>query len=412
MFFGGSDMIGIAMRKRIYLDYASSTPVDPKVLKAMLPYLKKEYGNPSSSHSFGQAARAAIEKAREQVAKFLDCKPLEVIFTSGATEANNLAICGLLRSFASQRLEAKLLLKPHVITSQIEHESVLSPIQELEQQGIAEVTYVQPDKDGVVRVEDIEKAIKENTVLVSVMYANSEIGTVQPIEDIGAIIRELKTKNYKLKTVFPTDAVQAAQFLDCDVQKLGVDLLTLSAHKIYGPKGTGILFVREGVLPNPLVLGGGQEQGLRSGTENVAGIVGMGEAVEEIRNPKSEIRNIQIRQLRDQLIRAVLRNIPQSSLTGSLQARLPNNAHFCFEGMEGQELLMALNEKGIAVSTGSACSEKTNEPSHVLCALGMKASDVMSCVRITLGKHTNKEEIERTVKTLKIVLEKLQRPRI
>jgi len=386
------------MRKKIYLDYAASTPLDPKALKAMLPYLKKEYGNPSSSHTFGQEAKVAIEKARVRVAKFLNCQPLEVIFTSGATEANNLAIQGLLRS---------LNFKPHIITTQIEHESVLSPLQELESEGLAEVTYVPVDREGIVKVEDVEKAIRPNTALVSVMYANSEIGTVQPIEEIGKLI-----KNLKLKILFHTDAAQAAQFLPCEVQKLGVDMLTLSAHKFYGPKGTGALFMREGVLLDPLVFGGGQEQGVRSGTENVAGIVGMGEAVEKVQNPKTKIQNITIRQLRDQLIRGVLRNIPQSSLTGSLQARLPNNAHFCFEGVEGEVLLMALDEKGIAVSTGSACSEKTHEPSHVLLALGMSAQDAMSCVRITLGSHTTKEEIEKTVKTLGVVLEKLRRPRV
>ncbi|TSC56708.1 MAG: cysteine desulfurase [Parcubacteria group bacterium Greene0714_21] len=390
------------MRKRIYLDYAATTPLDPKVLKAMLPYLKKEYGNPSSSHSFGQAAKAAIEKAREQVAKFLSCNPLEVVFTSGATEANNLAIQGIIKPKSQNS-------KPHIITSQIEHESVLSPCQALEQEGVAEVTYVPVDKEGIVRVEDIEKAIKPNTALVSVMHANSEIGTIQPIAEIGALLKVISQK-LKVKILFHTDAVQAAQFLPCDVQKLGVDMLTLSAHKFYGPKGTGGLFVREGGRLDPLFLGGGQEQGLRSGTENVAGIVGMGEAVEEI-HPVT-IRNIKIRQLRDQLIRGVLRNIPRGSLTGSLQARLPNNAHFCFEGIQGQELLMALNENGIAVSTGSACSEKTNEPSHVLLALGMAASNAMSCIRVTLGKQTTKEEIERTVKTLRAVLEKLRRPRI
>ncbi|MDP2637136.1 MAG: cysteine desulfurase family protein, partial [bacterium] len=253
------------MKKQIYLDYAASSPLDPTVLKAMMPYLRQEWGNPSSSHSFGQRSRAAIENSRETVAKFLNCGPLEVVFTSGATEANNLAIQGVLKTKNYQLKTAK----PHVIVSKIEHESVLSPIQELEAQGKIKATYIAPNKEGIISPADIEKAIQNNTVLVSIMYANSEIGTIQPIAEVGVLLK-------KAKIVFHTDAVQAAQFLDCDVQKLGVDLLTLSGHKIYGPKGVGALYIKERTGLSPLNVGGGQEQGMRSGTENVAGVVGMG----------------------------------------------------------------------------------------------------------------------------------------
>ncbi|MBI2642103.1 MAG: cysteine desulfurase [Candidatus Wildermuthbacteria bacterium] len=360
------------MSKRIYFDYAASSPLDGEVLKAMLPYLKKEWGNPSSAHSFGQKARAALERAREKVAKFLSCQPLEVVFTSGATEANNLVIQGLLQSQNS----------PHVITSKIEHESVLSPIQELEVKGVVEATYIAPNKEGIIDPADVQKAIKANTILVSIMYANSEIGTIQPIAEIGAMIQKLKIENRKSKIVFHTDAVQAAQFLDCDVQKLGVDLLTLSGHKIYGPKGVGVLYIKERTSLSPLHVGGGQEQGMRSGTENVAGIVGMGEAVEEVQNPKASVRNIKIRQLRDLLIKEVLKKIPGSLLSGSPTLRLPNNAHFRFQGIHGKDLAILLDQKGFAVSTGSACSEKTEEPSHVLLALGLSVEESLSALRV------------------------------
>lgn len=381
------------MAKRIYLDYASSTPVDTEVLKAMLPYFKKEWGNPSSMHSFGQKGRVAIEQAREKAAKFLNCKPLEIVFTSGATEANNLAIQGVLRNVVFKK-------KPHVVTSAIEHESVLSPIQELESKGVVEATYVKPDKEGFLNPLDVQKAIKENTALVSIMYANSEIGTIQPIEEIGATV--------KPPVLFHTDAVQAAQFLDCDVQKLGVDLLTLSGHKIYGPKGVGVLYVKEGTALSPINVGGGQEQGMRSGTENVAAIVGMGAAVEEVSNPKASVRNIKIRQLRDTLMKEILKKIAGSSLTGSRIQRLFNNTHFRFEGVHGKDLAMLLDQKGFAVSTGSACSEKTEEPSHVLLALGLSVEDSLSALRVTLGKQTTKEEIAKFVKALVFAVEKLR----
>ncbi len=373
----------------------------------MMPYLKKEFGNGSSLHSFGQKAKAVIENARVKVAEFLHCQPLEVVFTSGATEANNLAIRGVLRNLVSQKETKFLIGKPHIITTQIEHESVLSPCEELEAQGLAEVTYVPVNSEGLVQTEDIKKAIKENTVLVSVMYANSEIGTIQPIAEIGAMLKKLKIENSKLKILFHTDAVQAAQFLDCNVQKLGVDLLTLSSHKIYGPKGAGVSYIKEGVGIDPLILGGGQEQGIRSGTENVVAIVGMGKAIEEIGNPKAAVTNIKIRQLRDVLIKEVLRKIPGSSLTGSKTKRLTNNVHFLFEGIEGRELAMMLDQKGIAASTGSACSEKTQEPSHVLLALGISEERAYQSLRITIGKYTTKEEIAKTIKYLALIVAKL-----
>ena len=394
--FGTIGIHEITMKKQIYLDYAASTPIDKRVLEAMMPYMRRHYGNPSSTHSFGQKTRAAIEQAREQVARFLHCEADEVIFTSGATEANNLAIRGIIQDIRYRIQDTK----PHIVTTAIEHESVLEPCRTLEGEGIAEVTYVKPQKDGIVLAEDIKSAIKPNTVLVSVMYANSEIGTIQPIAEIGAMLKDykLKTKDYKL--VFHVDAVQAANFLDCNVDTLHADLLTLSGHKIYGPKGVGVLYKRQGVKVLPLLEGGGQEMGLRSGTENVAAIVGMGEAVEGLENPRMMVTNITIRQLRDKLIKAVLRKVPNSELSGSQDMRLANNAHFRFQGVEGWDIVIALDQKGIAVSTGSACSEKTQEPSHVLLALELKGKDALSALRVTLGKQTKPEEIENVVKAI------------
>jgi cysteine desulfurase len=396
------------VKKKIYLDFAATTPIDPKILKAMGPYLKGVFGNPSSAHWFGQQTRVAIEKARGAVASFLGASPQEIVFTSGATEANNLAIQGLIRSRALENKKARLQQKPHIVTSQIEHESVLSPCEVLEQEGLAEVTYVPVDKEGLVRVEDVKNAIKENTALVSIMYANSEIGTMQPIQEIGEMLQKLKTKNQKLKTLFHTDAVQAAQFLDCSAQKLKVDLLTISSHKLYGPKGAGALYTKEGVSLAPALYGGGQEQGMRSGTENTAAIVGMGAAIDEIQNPKHKIQNIKIRQLRDQLLRGILKNVKGAELTGSKEKRLANNIHVRVQGIEGRDMVIALDQKGIAVSSGSACSEKNQEPSHVLLALGYSLREASSGVRITLGKSTTQDEVQKAMKACILAVDQLR----
>ena len=426
------------MNRKIYLDYASSTPIDKKVLEAMMPYLKRHFGNPSSTHQFGQKARVALEQAREQVASFLHCKADEVIFTSGATESNNLAIQCVIRS--TLRLRSGQA-KPHIVTTAIEHESVLEPCRTLEREGTAEVTYVVPNREGLIKVEDVKKAIQPNTILVSVMYANSEVGTIQPMAEIGEMLKgfpstplsfesepavrgseepsgsrregsSLRVEDRTGKVLFHTDAVQAANFLECDVEKMGVDLLTLSGHKIYGPKGVGVLYRREKTFIQGIVEGGGQEDGLRSGTENVAAIVGMGVAVEELESPRRMIATITIRQLRDKLIKAVLRKIPDSELTGSSERRLANNAHFRFEGVEGRDLVIRLDQKGIAVSTGSACSEKTQDASHVLLALGFSKKVALSSLRITLGKQTKLEEIENVVKVLSQSVDRLRKTKV
>lgn len=388
-------------KKIIYLDYAATTPLSPEVFKAMLPYLKEDFGNPSSVHILGQRAQIAIDKAREKIAKFLNCQAEEIIFTGSATEANNLAIKGLLENL---RLKIK---NCHIITSQIEHHAVLEPCKELEKNGV-KVTYLPVNKEGLVSVSDVKKAIRPNTVLISIMYANNEIGTIQPIAEIG---RRLKSKiqNQKSKIYFHTDAVQAVNYLNCDVQKLGVDLLTISGHKIYGPKGIGALFIRKGTPVQPLIFGGGQESGFRSGTENVAGIVGLGEAINQIQNLKSKSQNSKIKRLRDKLIEGILKTIPGSQLNGSRKNRLPNNLNISFEGVEGEAMVIALDEEGICASTGSACSSRSLEPSHVLLALGLSPEQAHSSLRLTLGRYTTKEEIDKVLKVLPKIVARLRK---
>ncbi len=380
---------------KIYLDYAATAPCDPKVIRAMSGYFKKDFGNPSSIHGFGQKARGAIDEARKTLADFLACDSQEIVFTGSATEADNLAIFGI--------VNAAKIQKPHIITSQIEHPAVLEPCRELEKRG-AEVTYLPVDKDGIVQVQELKKALKSNTVLVSIMYANNEIGTIQPIQEIGAIIKKTNPK-----TLFHTDAVQALNYLDCDVKKLGVDLLTLSSHKIYGPKGVGALYIKRGTPIEPIIYGGGHERGLRSGTENVAGIVGLGQAIKEIQNPKSKIQNIRIRQFKDKLIKTILRTIPGARLNGSLVSRLPNNVNISFDGAEGEAMVVSLDQKGVACSTGSACSSGSLEPSHVLLALGLSEETAHGSLRLTLGRGTTAQEIEKVLKILPAIIQKLRK---
>jgi len=380
---------------KIYLDYAATTPVDPKVLRVMSPYLKKEFGNASSIYQLGQKALGAVDEARNTVADFLGCSAQEIIFTGSATEANNLAIFGVIKNLK--------ISQSHIIISKIEHHAVLEPCQALEKQG-AEVTYLPVDKEGLIQLSDIKKALKKNTVLVSIMYANNEIGTIQSIAEISKLIKKTNPQ-----TIFHTDAVQAANFLDCDVKKLGVDLLTLSGHKIYGPKGVGTLFVKKGTKITPLIYGGGHEMGLRSGTENVAGIVGLAAAIKEIQDPKIKIHNIRIKHLRDKIIKTILKIIPEAKLNGSQIYRLPNNVNISFKGAEGEAMVIASDQKGIAVSTGSACSSKTLEPSHVLRALGLSDEEAHGSLRITLGRQTTQKEIEKLFKVLPSIIQRLRK---
>lgn len=386
--------------RKIYLDYAATTPLDKKVFKAMLPFLRTEFGNPSSIHSFGQKAKKAIDEAREKVAKFLNCSPSEIVFTSSGTEADNLAIFGVIRA-----LQRKGLSKLHIITSQIEYHGVLEPCHQLEKEGV-KVTYLPVNREGIVNLEDFKKALRKNTVLVSIMYANNEIGTIQPIPEIAKIIRNFRNSKSQFP-IFHTDAVQAVNYLDCDVKKLGVDLLTLSAHKIYGPKGVGALYIKKGIEIEPQIFGGGHEGGLRSGTVNVAGIVGFGKAIEEIRNSKSEIRRI--KKLRDKLIDGILKNIPGVRLNGSRERRLPDNVNISVSGVEGESMVIALDQKGIAVSTGAACSSRSPKPSHVLLALGLSPQQAHGSLRLTLGRDTTEKDIEKVLEVLPKIVKRLRK---
>ncbi|MDD5750881.1 MAG: cysteine desulfurase family protein [Candidatus Pacebacteria bacterium] len=385
---------------KVYLDCAATTPVAKDAAKAMLRYSGRDFGNASSLHWFGQQAREGVEAARQKAAEFLNCSLTEVFFTGSATEADNLAVSGVINTAKKNGI-----VKPHVIISAIEHPAVLEPVKHLEKSGEIEATYLAVGKDGIVKTESIEKAIRPDTVLISIMYANNEIGTVQPVAEIARIIRDFR--GLKQYPVFHTDAVQAANYLDCDTQKLGVDSLTLSGHKIYGPKGVGVLYVKKGVGVEPVMFGGHQEQSLRPGTENVAAIAGMGAAIAGLKAQSPKIKN-DVEKLRNKLIDGILKNIPKTYLNGSREHRLPNNANISFQGVEGESILMALDQKGIAVSTGSACASGSLEPSHVLMALGLSHQQAHGSVRFTLGKHTTKEEINYVLKVLPEVIKKLR----
>ena len=379
---------------KVYLDYAATSPLDPQVLEAMIPYLKGKFGNASSLHSWGQEARAAIDRARGQVSEFLNCQPQEVIFTSCATEANNLALKGVTESRCqSVREETKEF--PHIIVSPIEHHCVYDAAKHLEKIGAAEVTWLPVDKYGLVDPSDVKQAIKENTVLVSVMYVNNEVGTIEPIAEIGKLLLP--------HILFHTDAVQAIQYLDCDVQKLGVDLLSMSAHKFYGPKGVGALYIRKGT---PIVRqqdGGEQEYGMRAGTENVAGIVGLGRAIQLLGSQKSKVKR-----LRDKLIDGVLK-ISNVHLTGHPEKRAPHIASFVIEKAEGEAMLLALDQEGIAASSGSACTSGLLEPSHVLTAMGISPELSHGSLRLSLGKDTTEGEIDYVLEKLPPIIERLRK---
>jgi cysteine desulfurase len=395
---------------KIYLDYAATTPVDKEVLKTMLPFFSHDFGNAMSIHSFGQTALEAMDLSRSRIANFLGCSIGEVIFTSGATESNNLSIKGILRSYYSQK--NKKLTKPHIITTKFEHPCVLDTCKGIEKDETAEITYLPVYNDGLVKVEDIKKSIKPNTILISVMYVNNEIGTVQPIKEIGKLIhesRENKDGLEKFYPVFHTDATQAVNYFDCDVNKLGVDMMSMSGHKIYGPKGIGALYVRSMTPLKRIQDGGDQENRMRAGTHNVPGIVGMGKAITEIQNPKSKIQIKEILKLRNYLIKKVLKEIPKSYLNGSLEKRSPNNANFRFDNVEGEGLVLSLDLEGIAASTGSACSSGALEPSHVLLSLGLRHEQAHGSLRLTLGKDTNKPEINIAIKKIKEIVARLRK---
>ncbi|BCV25195.1 MAG TPA: cysteine desulfurase NifS [Firmicutes bacterium] len=377
--------------RRVYMDHAATTAVHPEVLEEMLPYLKGEFGNPSAIYSWGREAKAAIEKARERLAHLLGAEPAEIVFTSGGTESDNFALRGVA---AANRDKGN-----HIITTKIEHHAILHTAEQLEKEGFR-VTYLPVDQDGLVRREDLERALTPDTILVSIMFANNEVGTIEPIAELARIVKEKGV-------IFHTDAVQAVGNVPINVKELGVDLLSLSGHKIYGPKGIGALYIRRGTRIKPLLLGGAQERRWRSGTENVPGIVGLGKAAELAEKELPE-RSAHLRELRDLLIDGVLAKIDHVRLNGHRTRRLPGNCNFCFEYVEGESLLLNLDLAGIAASSGSACTSGSLEPSHVLMALGIPPEVAHGSLRLTLGRENTREDVERVLSVLPDIVAKLR----
>ncbi len=373
----------------IYLDNAASTPVHDVVIQEMIPYFKEQYGNPSSIHKYGRLANSAIQNARKQIAALINASPEEIFLTSGGTESNNTAIHGVTYQSKGR----------HVITSAIEHDAILEPCKVLERQGY-KISYLPVDKYGMVNPEDVRKEISSETSLITIMYANNEVGTIQPIGEIAKIAQEKKI-------LFHTDAVQAVGKTPIDVKKDRIDLLSISSHKINGPKGVGAIYIRKGIKITPLILGGGQENGLRSGTENVASIVGFGVACKIAR--VNMIQNItHFKNLTTKLSNRILHEISDTKLNGHPEKRIPNNTHFTFLGVNGEDLIIKLDEHKIAASTGSACSVRIQKASHVLKAMGFSHEQISGSLRLTVGITNTESEIDETVNVLKQVVKELR----
>ena len=373
----------------IYLDNAASTPIHKDVLDAMMPYLSEQYGNPSSIHKLGRAANRALQNARKQIASLINAEPEEIFFTSGGTESNNIALYGI----------AYTKKASHLITSSIEHEAVLEPCKRLEKDGFS-VTYLHVDSDGLVNTDDLKALITKDTSLVSIMFANNEVGTVQPIKEISKICKEKQIP-------FHSDAVQAVGKVPIDVKDLGLSSMSISSHKINGPKGVGALYIKKGTKVEPFILGGGQENGIRSGTENVASIVGFGRAC-NIAKENLQQNILHLKSLRDSLASKIMSEISHVSFNGHAEKRIPNNAHFTFSGINGEDLIIKLDENGVAASTGSACSVKVQKASHVLKAMGFSHEQITGSLRLTVGLSNTCEEIDTTVNILKKVVNELR----
>ncbi len=378
------------MEKRfVYADNAATTRVRPEVLAKMLPYFTEHYGNPSSLYSIGRDSAVAIMQARKTVAECLNCDPNEIIFTSGGSESDNMAIFGIARKRG----------RGHIITSSIEHHAVLHTVQELEKEGF-DVTYLDVDSNGIISLEQLENSIREDTILITVMYANNEIGSIQPVKEIGAIAR-------RHKIPFHTDAVQAAGHLKIDVQQENIDMLSLSAHKFGGPKGTGVLYVRRGVNPKNFILGGGQERGKRAGTENVAGIVGTACALSMALENVDTVSE-RVSAMRDRLIDGILEKIPYTRLNGGREHRLPGNVNISVEYIEGESLILMLDLNGICASSGSACTTGSLDPSHVLLALGLTHEVAHGSLRLTINDETTDEDIDYILQVMPVVVDRLR----
>jgi len=399
---------------RVYLDYAATTPVRKEVLEAMLPFFSDDFGNPSSIHVWGQRARKAIDESRAEIAKFLGCQSEEIIFTGSGSEADNLAIKGLLNSYIVKRLNSdqsksekqinnltnQQFNKPHIITSAFEHHAVLKSCEDLEKKGLATVTYIRPNKEGIIEQEKIKKAIRLNTVLVSIMYVNNEIGTIQPIREIGKMIESVN-RSRSTRIYFHTDAVQATEYLPMNVDYLHVDMLTIAGHKIGAPKGVGLLYIRKGTPIRAIIHGGEQEKGLRAGTENVPYIVGLTKAIDLIKNAN-------LKNLRDCFIERIIKEIPEVYLNGSKTFRAPHIVNFYFKNIEGESIVLGLDLEGIACSTGSACTSQALEPSHVIMSIFNDHFRAAGSVRFSLSKLTTKRELDFAIEKIKEIVARLR----
>lgn len=377
--------------RKVYLDNAATTALSPRVLEAMLPYFTQYYGNPSSVHAFGREAKQGLDKARDQVAKALHCEPSEVIFTGCGTESDNTVLLGVAQRYGDKG--------KHIITTNVEHHAILHTCEYLEKQGYS-VTYLPVDQDGLVTAEQVAAAIRPDTILVSIMFANNEVGTIMPIQEIGAVCKEKGV-------LFHTDAVQAVGHIPVDVQAMHIDMLSLSAHKFHGPKGVGALYCRKGIRLPSYIMGGAQEKGRRAGTENVAGIVGLGAAI-QLATEQLEENGAKMTALRDRLMTGIQARISEVKLNGHPTNRLPNNVNFSFKYIEGESILLMLDMNGIAASSGSACTSGSLDPSHVLLALGLPHEIAHGSVRLTLGDETTEEDIDYTIDVLEKTVARLR----
>ena len=376
----------------VYFDNSATTKIDEEVVKTMLPYLSENYGNASSIYKIGRESRKAVEEAREKVAQILGCEPIEIYFTAGGSESDNTAIKGIAHSYRQKG--------NHIITSKIEHPAVLETCKQLENEGF-EISYISVDENGIINLEELKNAIKPTTTLISIMFANNKIGTLQPIKEIGEIAR-------KHQLIFHTDAVQAVGNVNINVKELGIDSLSLSAHKFYGPKGVGALYVRKGVKFNKLIDGGHQEMNKRAGTENVAGIVGLGKAI-ELAYENLEEHNKRIKELRDYYVENIKEKIPYIKINGDMEKRLPGNSNISFKFIEGDSLLLNLDLKEICASSGSACTSGSLNPSHVLLAIGLSNEMARSSLRISIGKYNTKEEVDYLIESLVEIVNRLRK---
>ncbi|MFC1787613.1 cysteine desulfurase family protein [Patescibacteria group bacterium] len=383
----------------IYLDNAASTALDSRVFDAIKPYLQDKYGNPSSFHQAGKLVKDDLDQARASLAQILNCSSDEILFVSGGTEADNLAVLGFARANQDKG--------KHIITTKIEHHAVLEAAEHLENKEGFEVTYLEPDQDGLITEAQVQAAIRPDTILISIMYANNEIGVIQPVSEIGNMIQKYRQSKEQAWPVFHTDACQATPYLEIDTDRLHVDLMSINGSKVYGPKGIGALYVKRGLKLSPIIFGGSQEKGLRAGTENVAGIIGLVKAVELTqKDRKKESERLTL--LRDKLSQGILKTINKTRLNGHLTKRLPNNVNISFGDVEGEALLLYLDAAGIYASTGSACASSSLDPSHVLLAIGLPHGVAHGSIRFSLGQGTTNQDIDQVIEVLPPLVEKLR----